>query len=62
METSSRMPGLNLVLEKYESPNGVNQLKEQMKLKFDCLEQLRVSFFEARPLNPEFLEYSVRDV
>jgi hypothetical protein len=33
-----------------------------MKVRFDEMDQIRVSYFEARPINPEFLEYSVRDV
>lgn len=56
------MPGLNAILEKYGSPNGVNQLKEKMRLKFEQPEHVKAVYFEKRPIDGEFMEYAARDV
>jgi ribonuclease D len=47
------------VLEKWEAPHGPNELKDKMKRIFQ--EEPR-SYFETRPIVPEFLHYSARDV
>jgi hypothetical protein len=40
----------------------VNNLKDKMKLMFESPAEDKAAYFETRPIQPEFLEYAVRDV
>ncbi len=54
-----KFSGLNEILLTYKAPNGENQLKESFHKKFAELPSM---YFFKRPIDHEFLEYSVRDV
>jgi hypothetical protein len=61
-DTLQKVPGLNAILSKYGSPNGVNNLKDKMKEMFEMPAAEKVVFFEVRPMHPDFVEYAIRDV
>ena len=54
-----RVPGLNTILDYWKAPNGINVFKDSMKKKFGGGNR---KYFEQRPIDREFLEYSARDV
>lgn len=54
-----RLPGLNEILSTYNARHGINIQKEEMHAKFNTLPK---EYFLQRPMDTDFLEYSVRDV
>ena len=53
------MPSLNTILDTWKAPNGINIFKDSMKKRFGTENR---KYFEERPIDEEFLEYSIRDV
>ena len=55
-----RWPGLNDILSEYNASHGINEYKVEMKKKFGVASEK--DFFTQRPIHPDFLAYSARDV
>ena len=58
-EFSIKAPGLNDLLKEYNASNGLNELKDLMKSKFN---DKNSKYFLKRPIDEEFLIYSAKDV